>query len=847
MNKVKFSSIYLLFICCLLILGLLIAIPCKTTPALAEESEEENHEIKTYSQATVDENFDDDCVIVVMDKYISEINKIYKNSFFGSIPLKSIKDLTNINGDIASKEYLNTDNFRQILKIELPEHSKENVIRVIHQLEKINGILRAEPNYYDEPDSTEPASAQGTRYSQQWNLTGNSGIQATWAWDRTTGSYENVRVGVIDSGIANHPDLNANLVPGWDFVNNNAITNDDPTGHGTHVAGIIGATGANVNGVVGVSWHVQLVPLQVVNSDGTISSDKTTAAITWAINHNVDILNFSLHSIEESIALKSAIENFQGLFVCSAGNDGTDNDSFAKYPAVYAYGQTFSKRVISVGSTDNTGTKASDSNYGDTTVSLFAPGVNILSTYLYGSYATLSGTSMATPHVTGTAALMFAFYATKPHNMTRAQMAAKIKSTLIGTVTQRTNNPLTDYCVAGGFLNADYALSYLPFTTQTFSGFGYNGSTYYWNGEVDMTVAKAFTCNLNSDNIMVFKYDTNITFSLKTVSHHNAFSVINGTVKFQLKNSSGEIIQIGGNDTYTSTVTDNLFDIVTLEDNSFTINPLNLNNDTYTLTLKSNFTRATWSQSTTKSFTFIVDKPESCIAEGSLITLADGSQKAVEELTGDENLLVWNMTTGTFDSAPILFIDSDPYAEYEITHLYFSDGTEVKVIYEHAFWDIDLNEYIFLRSDAARYVGHRFNKQTTDSNGNMIWTAACLTDVEVYTEYTTAWSPVTYGHLCYYVNGMLSMPGATEGLINIFEVDAATMAYDAEAFAADIETYGLYTYEEFSENFPVSETVFEAFNGQYLKVAIGKGLITTEELGTLIDKYAEFLQPENGE
>jgi hypothetical protein len=207
-------------------------------------------------------------------------------------------------------------------------------------------------------------------------------------------------------------------------------------------------------------------------------------------------------------------------------------------------------------------------------------------------------------------------------------------------------------------------------------------------------------------------------------------------------------------------------------------------------------------------------------------------------------LLVWNLFTGTFDVAPILFIDSDPYSKYEIIHLYFSDGTEVKVIDEHAFWDIDLNEYVFLRNNAAQYIGDWFNKQTDDGNGNMIWTAVQLVDVEIYDENTTAWSPVTFGHLCYFVNGMLSMPGATEGLINIFEVDRVTMQYDETLFASDIATYGFFTYEEFSEIIPIPEVIFEAFNGQYLKVSIGKGLITMDRLVALIERYAGFFTEE---
>lgn len=235
-------------------------------------------------------------------------------------------------------------------------------------------------------------------------------------------------------------------------------------------------------------------------------------------------------------------------------------------------------------------------------------------------------------------------------------------------------------------------------------------------------------------------------------------------------------------------------------------------------------------------------KESACIAEGTLITLADGSQKAVEDLNGNEQLLVWNLKTGKFDMAPILFVDHDARKNYEVINLEFSDTTTVKVISEHAFWDFNLNKYVFLRRDAAQYIGHWFNKQIQDENGNMIWTKVQLTSVEVRNEYTSAWSPVTYEHLCYYVNGMLSMPGATEGLINIFDVDPETMQYDKESYQSDIEKYGLFSYEEFNEIFAVPHEVFDAFNGQYLKIAIGKGLTNYDNLYNLIKNYIKFFK-----
>lgn len=224
-----------------------------------------------------------------------------------------------------------------------------------------------------------------------------------------------------------------------------------------------------------------------------------------------------------------------------------------------------------------------------------------------------------------------------------------------------------------------------------------------------------------------------------------------------------------------------------------------------------------------------------CLTPDTLVTLADGTQVRVDSLTGNEELLVWNMETGKLDKAPIMFIDSETEAEYEIIKLIFSDGTEVKVIYEHGFWDYDLNKYVYLDRYAEKYIGHTFAKQNGDALEKVQ-----LVDVVIETEVTTAWSPVTAGHLCYFVNGMLSMPGGVGGLFNIFEVDAETMTYDYEAMQRDIETYGLYTYEELNAICPLSEEMFNAAGGAYLKISIGKGNLTLDELIAMINRYSKF-------
>ena len=367
--------------------------------------------------------------------------------------------------------------------------------------------------------------------------------------------------------------------------------------------------------------------------------------------------------------------------------------------------------------------------------------------------------------------------------------------------------------------------------------FGYLSSWYKWKGNVKLSSDHLYL--FNNSNSLTLMGDVDLTFTIGTSFAFNAVKEMTGTVTIELQDSSGNIIPINGNNKHTSNIRVGLASNVSISNSSFTINISDFADDTYTLRLDCRMTRGSTTYNNSDTYSFSV-RNETCIAQGTMITLADGTQKAVEDLTGDEQLLVWNMLTGQFDTAPILFIDSDEQRFYQVVNLYFSDGTSVKVIGEHAFWNKDLNEYVFLRKDADQYIGDSFIKQTTNDNGEMVSSEVLLIDVVVTMEHTTAWSPVTYGHLCYYVNGMLSMPGATEGLINIFEVDPDAMRYDEEAMNRDIATYGLFTYEEFNALIPVPEEIFEAFNGQYLKVSIGKGYTSIEELAQLIERYSQF-------
>lgn len=231
-----------------------------------------------------------------------------------------------------------------------------------------------------------------------------------------------------------------------------------------------------------------------------------------------------------------------------------------------------------------------------------------------------------------------------------------------------------------------------------------------------------------------------------------------------------------------------------------------------------------------------------CITENTLITLADGSQVAVKDLTGSEELLVWNMITGTFDSAPILFIDSDPTKIYEVITLTFSDNTTMEVISEHGFFDINLNCYVYLDRNASQYIGHWFNRLEIDEEGMFSNKSVQLVDVKIINKVEASYSPITYEHFCYYTNGLLSMPGGITGFFNIFSIDDDVMKYNEKLMKEDIDKYGLFTYEEFFELVPVPKKIFDALGGKYLKVSIGKGLITVEKLIKLAERYQVFFE-----
>ncbi len=252
-------------------------------------------------------------------------------------------------------------------------------------------------------------------------------IRAPEAWEQTTGS-KLVTIAVLDTGVDyTHPDLAANMwknsseIPnngidddnngyvddyyGYDFMNNDGDPYDD-NGHGTHVAGTIGATGNNSEGVVGVNWNTRIMALKFLGAGGGGSILDAITALDFAVAHEVDVINASFGSTVPSSEFEKAIRRTRDagvFFVAAAGNSSKNTDAVPHYPSGYDIDS-----IISVAATDSSDNLAHFSNYGLSTVDLAAPGVQILSTYPGGKYAKLSGTSMAAPHVAGLAGLILA-------------------------------------------------------------------------------------------------------------------------------------------------------------------------------------------------------------------------------------------------------------------------------------------------------------------------------------------------------------------------------------------------------------------------------------------------------
>lgn len=303
------------------------------------------------------------------------------------------------------------------------------------------------------------ANSQQYTY-KNWGLNDQTGsnVQAVDAWSIETGSKQ-VVVAVIDTGIdSNHEDLKPNLwhdpnnysVYGWDFVNNNSNP-IDINGHGSHVAGIIGAISDTKAGISGVVRNVSIMSVKYYSDSnpGTINLRNTVRAINYAVDHGARIINYSgggpEYSEDEYNAIKRA-ESKGILFVCAAGNgrENTDMKKNAYYPSAYRL-----SNIISVAATDRADALIPSSNWGEHTVDVTAPGENIYSTLPNSKFGYMSGTSQATAFVTGIAALVLSRH--PQFN------ALEIKETIVLSVDKFPQ--LKNRVISGGRVNAYSAIS----------------------------------------------------------------------------------------------------------------------------------------------------------------------------------------------------------------------------------------------------------------------------------------------------------------------------------------------------------------------------------------------------
>ena len=236
-----------------------------------------------------------------------------------------------------------------------------------------------------------------------------------------------------------------------------------------------------------------------------------------------------------------------------------------------------------------------------------------------------------------------------------------------------------------------------------------------------------------------------------------------------------------------------------------------------------------------KEFDSTNGKEPSCLVEGTLITMADGTRKPVEDLNVGDMVLAFNHVSGQFEAAPIIFNNhADQTAdEYAVLHLEFANGEEVEVVDSHGFFNVTLMQYVYVDyENYADFVGHEFYYAGNDGTSDE---KVVLKNAYITEETVRVFSPVSYFHMNSISNGFLntpSIPGDLTGLVNYFEYDA-DLKYNEEAMQRDIEKYGLYTYDDFKDY--ISEAAYNSSPAVFLKVAVGKGMITFAQILDVID------------
>jgi thermitase len=357
------------------------------------------------------------------------------------------------------------------------------------------------------------APVEATTLKEQWAI---AKVQAEKAWQRAGNKgSKSVVLAVIDTGVDyNHKSLATNMVPGYDFVQNDAdpmdITGQNP-GHGTHCAGIVAGTGLQDGGIIGLSPELSLMPIRFLDQNGSGDLNNGIKAIDYAIEKGVQIISASWGAAmprKEAEPLLEAITRAEKagiIFVVAAANDGKNNDNYEVYPANAGF-----SNVISVAASDSSDAKPSWSNYGQAKVNVAAPGNAIMSTLPGDKYGNLSGTSMATPLVAGLVALIKA----QDPKLTPMQVRSLLQTTGAKVSIQTACD-----CRVDAFAAVDMVKSQKMFISPAAGTFAVNDKAQfeavYGKGPFEFTSSAPTVASVDSNGMMTALAEGQTTISVK--------------------------------------------------------------------------------------------------------------------------------------------------------------------------------------------------------------------------------------------------------------------------------------------------------------------------------------------
>ncbi len=384
-------------------------------------------------------------------------------AYAAALPAKARKALEKVQGTVTR-----VHPHMGLLKVKIPQGA--SVGQAIEALHRSGAVKYAEPNFMIVPQAALPNDSS---FSQQWaldNVTAEADIDAPEAWANYTTDGSKTVVAIIDSGVDyTHPDVGPNMWTNPGEIDTDGIDNDSNTwvddyyginvsitpsnvnpldnyGHGTALAGIIGAVGNNSLGICGINWKAKIMALKALNQYGSGTVEGAITCINYALVKKADPVN-PIERLVILLAAKQTPTTYSNgfydairiaqeagvLVVCAAGNDDSDNDIFPFYPGTYDLAN-----IIAVGASDNTDRRlgyvdynVKGSNYGIAGVDLFAPGKGILTTYMQGAYRVYTGTSMAAAHVAGAAALLWSHYPTLDWKQVKGMLLNGVENGLV--------------------------------------------------------------------------------------------------------------------------------------------------------------------------------------------------------------------------------------------------------------------------------------------------------------------------------------------------------------------------------------------------------------------------------